>query len=957
MKRKSKPSDTSIERHNRLYYVEDAPEVTDAEYDALFRELQELEAGHPELRTPDSPTQRVGAAPLAEFGEVRHRTPMLSIGNAFDEEEVRAFDKRVRENLGVEEVEYAVEPKFDGLAVSLTYRDGVFAQGATRGDGTTGEDVTANLRTVRSIPLKLNSSAELLEVRGEVLMYRRDFDALNERQRAAEQKEYVNPRNAAAGAIRQLDSRITASRRLRFFAYALISETDSKTHSQALDRLEKLGFPVCKERDVVTGVEGLLEYYATVGGMRAKLPYAIDGVVYKVNRLDWQERLGFVSRAPRFALAHKYPAEEQTTQVLGIEVQVGRTGALTPVARLKPVFVGGVTVTNATLHNEDELRRKDVRVGDTVVVRRAGDVIPEVVSVRAEMRPADAASASSSRAKCPVCGSAVVQERGRGGASLQRRPVLPGAAQAGAAALRQPARDEHRGAGRAAGRPAGGQGHGPHARPTSTSLTVEKLEELERMGEKSAANLVAELERSRKTTLERLIYALGIRNVGETTARDLARHFGDLEPLMQASEDELLQVMDVGPVVARSIRQFFDEPHNRQVIRDLAKRGVHWPKTAPAPRPSTAAKTFVLTGTLSGMTRDEARAAIEAQGAQSGRLGVQEDRFRGGRRGRRHQARQSARPRRNHPARKRIPRNAAESLIPMHAKLRKAVFPVAGLGSRFLPVTKASPKEMLPIVDKPLIQYAVEEAAAAGITEMIFVTGRNKRAIEDHFDKAYELETELERKNKDVLLEMVRSVLPEGVRCIYIRQAEPLGLGHAVLCAQPVVGNEPFAVMLADDLIDAAAAGDVPHGRDLRQARAPRFSAWRRCRASRRKATASSPSTRWRATPRASHSIVEKPKPAEAPSNLAVIGRYVLTPRIFDLLARGDRPAPAARSSSPTPSPRCSRTSASSPCACPDGATTAARSSATCRRRWNTGCAIRRPASDFARYLKSRKDA
>ena len=322
----------TLERHNRLYYVEDAPEITDAEYDKLFGELQALEAEHPELRTPDSPTQRVGGTPLPQFSEVQHGTPMLSIGNAFEEEEVRAFDKRIRQALGVAEVEYAAEPKFDGLAVSLVYRDGIFAQGATRGDGSTGEDVTPNLRTVGSIPLKI-SRKENLEVRGEVLMYRSDFDKLNERQRAAEQKEYVNPRNAAAGAIRQLDSRITASRRLRFFAYALVSESASGTHSEALDRLAQLGFPVCKERDTVGGVDGLLGYYARIGKMRERLPYAIDGVVYKVNRLDWQQQLGFVSRAPRFALAHKYPAEEQTTEVLGIEVQVGRTGTLTPVAR------------------------------------------------------------------------------------------------------------------------------------------------------------------------------------------------------------------------------------------------------------------------------------------------------------------------------------------------------------------------------------------------------------------------------------------------------------------------------------------------------------------------------------------------------------------------------------------------------------------------------------------------
>jgi DNA ligase (NAD+) len=602
----------AIERHNRLYYVEDAPEITDAEYDALFRELQALEAEHPELRSADSPTQRVGSAPLAEFGEVQHRTPMLSIANAFDEEEVRAFDRRVCQAVGAEVVEYATEPKLDGLAVSLVYRDGAFVQGATRGDGTTGEDVTANLRTVRSIPLRIKAND--LEVRGEVLMYRRDFDALNQRQREAGQKEYVNPRNAAAGAVRQLDSRITAARPLRFFAYAIAdaAHVDWKTQAQALDRLEALGFPVCKERDLVQGAPGLLKYYGRIGRLRDKLPYAIDGVVYKVNRLDWQERLGFVSRAPRFALAHKFPAEEQTTEVLGIEVQVGRTGALTPVAKLKPVFVGGVTVTNATLHNEAELRRKDVRVGDTVVVRRAGDVIPEVVSVRKELRSRNAREFHMPE-KCPVCGSAVVKNedeavhRCSGGlyCAAQRKQALLHFASRRALNI---------------------EGLGERlvdqlvdrelvGNPADLyKLTPEALEPLERMGEKSAANLVRELERSRKTSLERLIYALGIRNVGETTARDLARHFGDLEPLARATEEELAQAPDVGPVVARSIRQFFDEPHNRHVIRDLVRRGVCWEKVAPAPRPAGQVKSFVLTGTLSGMTREEARAAIEAKG-------------------------------------------------------------------------------------------------------------------------------------------------------------------------------------------------------------------------------------------------------------------------------------------------------------------------------------------------------
>jgi DNA ligase (NAD+) len=607
----------AIERHNYLYYVKDAPEITDAEYDRLFQELQELEQSSPELRTPDSPTQRIGGAPLAGFAEVRHRTPMLSIANAFDEEAVQAFDRRAREALLVEAIEYAAEPKFDGLAVSLAYRQGVFVQGATRGDGTSGEDITPNLRTLRSIPLRLPDAADTreLEVRGEVLMYRQDFDALNARQREAGEKEYVNPRNAAAGAVRQLDSRITAGRPLRFFAYAVSHSSKARwaTHSQSLERLSELGFPVCPDRDVVHGVEGLLKYYERIGRARDRLPYAIDGVVYKVNRLDWQGRLGFISRAPRFALAHKYPAEEQVTQVLAIDVQVGRTGALTPVARLKPVFVGGVTVTNATLHNEDELRRKDVRIGDTVVVRRAGDVIPEVVSVRAEKRPAGAKPFHLPK-KCPVCGSAVTRSEDEAVARCSGGLYCP--AQRKQALLHFASR-----------RAMDIEGLGErlveqlvdqelvHTPADLYRLRLEQLAGLERMGEKSAANLLEALERSRHTTFERFIYALGIRNVGESTARDLARHFGDLAPLLKASEETLLEVPDVGPIVARSIRQFLDEPHNRGVIDELAKAGVSWPAGAPASRPPQAAvKNFVLTGALASMSRDEARAAIEAKG-------------------------------------------------------------------------------------------------------------------------------------------------------------------------------------------------------------------------------------------------------------------------------------------------------------------------------------------------------
>jgi DNA ligase (NAD+) len=466
------------------------------------------------------------------------------------------------------------------------------------------------LRTVRSIPLTIKEEAEL-EVRGEVLMYRKDFEAMNARQREAGEKEYVNPRNAAAGAVRQLDSRITAARPLRFFAYAISSRGPWRTQAETLDRLHEMGFPVCPEREVVRGVEGLLGFYEKIGRRRERLPYGIDGVVYKVNRLDWQERLGFVSRAPRFALAHKYPAEEQATEVVAIEVQVGRTGALTPVAKLKPVFVGGVTVSNATLHNEDELRRKDVRVGDTVVVRRAGDVIPEIVSVRAEKRPPDSTPFAFPK-KCPICGSAVVRSEDEAVARCSGGLYCP--AQRKQALLHFASRRamDIEGLGEKIVDQLVDRGM---VRTPADLYGLKNLADLERMGEKSAANLVAALERSKRTSLERFIYALGIRNVGETTARDFARHFGDLPPLLEASEETLLRVPDVGPVVARSVRQFLDERHNRSVIEALQSAGVKWPKSEPAPRrPEGTSKTFVLTGTLSGMGRDEARAALEAKG-------------------------------------------------------------------------------------------------------------------------------------------------------------------------------------------------------------------------------------------------------------------------------------------------------------------------------------------------------
>jgi len=610
-----------IEDANRRYYILDSPTIDDAEYDRLFRELQALEASHPDLASPDSPTQRVGAAPAEEFRTVRHRVPMLSINNAFADEEVAAFDRRVRESLGVESVEYACEPKFDGLAINLTYERGGFVRGATRGDGYSGEDVTANLRTVRSIPLRLHSTAppRRVEVRGEVLMYRRDFEALNARQREKGEKEFANPRNAAAGSLRQLDSHITASRPLRFFAYG-VGETEDlrlpETQARLLDLLADLGLPVCAAREVAKGVDGMLAFYRELGAKRARLPYDIDGVVYKVNRLDRQRELGFVARAPRFALAHKFPAEEATTEVTAIEVQVGRTGAVTPVARLRPVFVGGATVTNATLHNEDEVRRKDVWRGDLVVVRRAGDVIPEIVRV-AQPGPRGRADAFRMPKQCPQCGSAVVRlpdeavARCTGGlyCPAQRKQALLHFASRRAMdidGLGEKLVDQL------------SDGELVRTPADLYKLTLEELASLERMGEKSAQNLLAELERSKATTLPRFIYALGIRNVGEATARDLANHFGALEPLIAADEQALQEVTDVGPVVALSIKRFFEEAHNREVIKALRKAGVHWEegKRRETARGRSTGKSFVLTGTLPGMTREEATELIESHGGK-----------------------------------------------------------------------------------------------------------------------------------------------------------------------------------------------------------------------------------------------------------------------------------------------------------------------------------------------------
>lgn len=610
-----------IEQHNHRYYVLDEPSISDADYDYLFRELQELETAHPELITSDSPTQRVGAAPLAEFAQAPHRQPMLSLNNAFAAEEVEAFDRRVSVALGQEDIEYAVEPKFDGLAISLIYENGKFVRGATRGDGYTGEDVTVNLRTIRSIPLLLTQTPapQLLEVRGEVLMLRADFERLNQQQQAQDGKLFVNPRNAAAGSLRQLDPCITAGRKLTFFAYGLgVAEVAAQfeSHSQLIDFIGKNGFRVARERAVVRAAAGLLEYYCRIGEARAGLPYAIDGVVYKVNSLAAQQQLGHVARAPRFAIAHKFPAEEATSVVLGIDVQVGRTGTLTPVARLQPVFVGGVNVTNATLHNEDEVRRKDVHVGDTVVVRRAGDVIPEVVRV-ATSGPRRREDRFVMPARCPVCDSLVVRQedeaasRCSGGlyCSAQRKQALLHFSSRRALDIE------------GLGDKLVEQLVGQNLVRTPADLYVldeQKLTGLERMGEKSATNVLAAIDKSRDTTLARLIYALGIRNVGESTARDLAQYFGSIEAVVAADAAVLQQVPDVGPIVAQSVAHFFAEPHNLEVIAGLRAAGVRYQAGAPraAVAGAVAGKTFVLTGALPGMSRDDAKARIEAAGGK-----------------------------------------------------------------------------------------------------------------------------------------------------------------------------------------------------------------------------------------------------------------------------------------------------------------------------------------------------
>ncbi|RRS05452.1 NAD-dependent DNA ligase LigA [Aquabacterium soli] len=617
-----------LHHHAHQYYVLDDPQIPDAEYDRLFKALQALEEAHPELRSPDSPTQRVLGQVLEGFTPVRHAVPMLSIRTETDTEATgaRAFDARVRRELGLVEpdppVEYGAELKFDGLAINLRYENGALVQAATRGDGEMGEDVTQNIRNIRQIPLRLKGlKPAVLEVRGEVYMRRDDFEKLNEQQREQGDKTFVNPRNAAAGAVRQLDPGISAKRPLSFFAYGLGDVQGWEippTHSGMLDALAAAGLPVSDQRTVAQGADGLIAYHQAIGAQRDQLPFDIDGVVYKVNDRALQARLGFVSREPRWAVAHKYPAQEQATLIEGIDIQVGRTGKLTPVARLKPVFVGGVTVTNATLHNLFELRRKHVRVGDQVIVRRAGDVIPEVVGIIAAVR-AHYVPNFRMPLQCPVCGSAVVREPGEmnhrcsGGlfCAAQRKQALLHFAQRRALdieGLGEKLVDQLV------------EGDIVRTLPDLYKLGIARLAELDRMADKSAQNIVAALDKSKQTTLPRFLFGLGIRHVGEATAKDLARHFGMLDHLMDASVDHLLRVNDVGPIVAQSIRTFFDQPHNREVVEQLRAAGVHWPEHEPdeanVQALPLAGLTLVLTGTLPTLGREDAKALIEAAGGK-----------------------------------------------------------------------------------------------------------------------------------------------------------------------------------------------------------------------------------------------------------------------------------------------------------------------------------------------------
>ncbi|MDH3326754.1 MAG: NAD-dependent DNA ligase LigA [Gammaproteobacteria bacterium] len=609
-----------IREHNFHYYVEDDPDIPDVEYDRLLRELENLEVENPGLITIDSPTQRVGAEPLKVFSQVTHRVPMLSLSNAFSKEEIETFDHRIRENLEADEIEYAGEPKLDGLAISLRYENGELVQGATRGDGATGENVTHNVRTIKSIPLKLRGTniPPLLEVRGEIFMPKKGFDDLNTRQQKMGEKAFANPRNAAAGSLRQLDPKITATRPLTIYVYALGEVSESfhfDDHFSLLQQLKKWGLPVCSEIQLVKGASGCQKYYEYLGEKRNGLPYEIDGVVFKVNNYKQQQRMGFVAKAPRWAIAHKFPAQEEMTIIEGIDVQVGRTGALTPVARLKPVFVGGVTVTNATLHNQDEIDRKDIRIGDTVIVRRAGDVIPQVVKVVLSKRD-DKTKEFRLPQKCPVCDSDVFKDEGE---AVNR---CSGGLYCGA---QQKEAIKHYASRKAMDI----DGLGDklveqffEEKLIENIADLYKLErddlvKLERMGEKSVDNLLVAINKSKETTLSRFLYSLGIREVGEATAMALANYFGSLDEVKKADAETLQKVPDVGPIVANHLAHFFSQSHNVEVIEKIIEAGVHWPK----PLAKTGAQvldkmTFVITGTLVSFSRSEAKAQLQALGAK-----------------------------------------------------------------------------------------------------------------------------------------------------------------------------------------------------------------------------------------------------------------------------------------------------------------------------------------------------
>lgn len=610
-----------INEHNYRYHILDDPQISDAAFDKLFRELQTLEKQHPELITQDSPTQRIGATPLTSFNQVEHAMPMLSLDNAFSDQEVLAFNKRIQDRLGTDKsIEYACEPKLDGIAVSLTYQHGKLIRAATRGDGNIGEDITLNSRTILSIPLQLRGSdyPATLEVRGEVYMPKKAFQQLNQKLQHAGEKTFVNPRNAAAGSLRQLDPKITAQRALAFFTHSVGAIKNGQLadkHTAILQQFEQWGLPRCPQTQCAQGIEACLDYYHKIGEQRPQLPYEIDGVVYKVNVLALQQRLGFISRAPRWALAHKFPAQEELSRVLAIEFQVGRTGALTPVARLEPVFVGGATVSNATLHNIDEVNRKDIRVGDTVVVRRAGDVIPEVVRVIKEKRPKHTQLIQLPK-NCPVCGSEVTKLAAESVARCNGGLYCP-------AQLKEAIKHF------ASRKAMNIEGLGDKIVDQLVqkalindvadvyTLTATQLADLERLGEKSATKLCRAIEASKNTRFDRFLYALGIRDVGITTALNLARHFQQLQPLMQADEAHLQSISDIGPIVAMHIKKFFTQPHNKEIIQRLLAAGIHWPQPASSKKQAMlAGKTFVLTGSLNELSREEATHQLQEQGAK-----------------------------------------------------------------------------------------------------------------------------------------------------------------------------------------------------------------------------------------------------------------------------------------------------------------------------------------------------